>query len=127
MDSKLLNMSKVESFFYDLLYNKLSKNIFFTSLPSTIKREWREMVLVDVNINDNNVGKGIVNIFLYSKPMADSRKNVGDLNIMENKLVELAERSNDEHYHITKYNTYSDYDASRKLYYNVVSFGINII
>lgn len=127
MDSNLLNMSKVESFFYDLLYKKLSSQVFFTSLPSTIKSNWSDMVLVDINVRDNNVGDGLVNIFLYSKPMADSRKNVAALSLLEMKLNELIEKSSDEHYHITRYNSYSDYDGGRKLYYNVVSVGLKII
>ena len=127
MDSNLLNISKIESFFYSLLYKKLSSNVFFTSLPPAMNATWKDMILVDIDVSDNNVGEGFVNIFLYSKPMGDSRKNVAQLSLMETKLNELISKSYDEHYHITRLRTYSDYDNARKLFCSIVSLGIKII
>lgn len=127
MDKDLLNISKIESFFYELFYKHLSDNVFFTALPESIKSSWKDIVVVDIDITDNNVGKGIVNVFLYTKPFGDSRKNVSKLSLMEMKLNELIERSLDEHYHITRYKTYSDYDNSRNLYCSIVSLIIQII
>ena len=127
MDSNLLNISKIETFFNGLFYKKLTSNLFFTSLPSTIKSSWSEMVLVDANITDNNVGEGFVNVFLYAKPLGDSKKNVAKLSQMEKTLNGLVESSRDEHYHIAKFKTYSDYDEARKFHFNVVSLTLQIV
>lgn len=130
MDKNLMNISKIESFFNSMLGKKVSNNVFFTELPPTIKLEWNSMVVVDCAnaIQDMNAyGIGIVNVFLYAKPLSSGKKNVATISKMENALNDCIANSTDGVYKVRRLNTYTDYDANRKLHCNIVQIEIVII
>ena len=129
MDNDLMNISKIETFFNSLLDNKLSDNTFFTFLPPTIKQEWSDIVLVDIPnaIRDLNAyGSGMVLVYLFAKPMSNGVKPVAKLSSMEKKLNEVIASSKDEHYIISRANTYTDYDEQRNMFCNIVEINLVI-
>lgn len=130
MDENLLNISKIETFFNALLDNKVSDNTFFTDLPSAIKQEWNDMVVVDFpnTISDLNAyGSGKVLVWLYAKPKSNGTKNVPVLSRMEMSLNECLKSCNDAHYKITKGGKYTDYDEQKNLHCNIVELNLIII
>lgn len=130
MDKNLMNISKIETFFNSMLGKSVSSNVFFTDLPPTIKSEWGNMVVVDCAnaIEDMNAyGYGIVNVFLYAKPLSSGRKNVTALSKMEDSLNNCIANSANQTYRIHRANTYTDYDINRKLHCNIVQIKIVII
>lgn len=130
MDANLMNISKVETFFDTLLRGKVSENVFFTNLPSAIKQEWSDMVLVDIPnaiSNMNAYGSGIVLVYLYAIPKHAGAKDVPKLSRMEQTLNECIKNSNDGHYRISIIGNYSDYDGQRNLFCNIVEINLTII
>lgn len=130
MDKNLMNISKIETFFNSLLDNKVSDNTFFTDLPTTIKQEWTDMVVVDcANIYDNGgIGKGTVNVLLYAKPLSGGIKNVAKLSELEKKLNECLDSNDSKTYIINRVeNMPPDYDEVRNLHCNAVRINIIIV
>lgn len=130
MDKNLINISKIETFFNDLLDDEVSKNTFFTDLPPTIKQEWNDIVVVDCAnaISDlNGCGKGTVLIFLYAKPFSSGMKNVARMSILEQKLNERIAANDSKNYIINRANTYTDYDEERNLHCNIVVLNLMIV
>lgn len=130
MDSNLMNISKIETFFDTLLDNKVSENTFFTDLPQAIKSEWTDIVVVDCAkaISDLNAcGRGQVLIFLYVKPQSSGKKNVSKMSELEQKLNERIEANDSKTYIINRSNTYTDYDANRNLHCNIVVLNLTIV
>lgn len=130
MDKNLMNISKIESFFNTLLDNKVSNNTFFTDLPSTIKQEWTDMVVVDCNsIYDNGgICKGTVNVLLYAKPLSNGSKNVAKLSELEMKLNNCIASNTSKTYIITRVeNMPPDFDDDRNLHCNAVKINILIV
>lgn len=125
-----MNISKIETFFNDLLDNQVSDNTFFCDLPPAIKQEWKDMVVVDFpnTITDLNAyGSGKVLIWLYAKPKSDGTKNVAVMSQMETKLTECLASANDEHYKLVREGTYTDYDEPKNLHCNIVELNLIII
>lgn len=125
-----MNISKIESFFNTLLDNKVSYNTFFTDLPSTIKQEWTDMVVVDCSkaISDLECfGKGNVLIFLYAKPLSSGAKNVAKLSELEKRLNECISSNTSSTYIINRANTYADYDEERNLHCNIVDLNLIVL
>lgn len=125
-----MNISKIETFFNNLLDEKVSSNTFFTDLPSTIKQEWDSMVVVDCAnaISDLNAcGKGTVLIFLYAKPLSTGMKNVAKMSELEQKLNECIASNDSKTYIINRANTYTDYDEERNLHCNIVVLNLIIV
>lgn len=124
-----MNISKIETFFDTLLGDKVSKNKFFTELPSTISSSWNDIVVVDCgnSITDmDGYGKGTVLIFLYAKPFSSGAKNVPVLSSMEKKLNECIKNNTSKTYVINRGRTYADYDEERNLHCNVVVLNLTI-
>lgn len=120
--------SSVETFFDSLLRGRLTDNLFYNSLPTNIRKRWKECAVVDVanpmrDYDSHMVGTVLV--FLYAKQNDYGIKNVKVLQEQERKLNRLIEESRDEHYHISRRGSYSNYDAVNDIYYNVVQ--INLI
>ena len=125
-----MNISKIETFFNELLDNKVSYNTFFTFLPPTIKQEWADIVLVDIPnaLRDLNAyGSGMVLVYLFAKPLSNGIKPVAKLSNMEKKLNEAIASSKNSHYVISRGNTYTDYDEQRNLFCNIVEINLVII
>lgn len=129
MDSNLVNISKIETFFNALLDNKVSDNTFFTVLPPVIEQEWTDMVVVDCGnaISDLNAfGSGNVLVWIYGKPMSTGAKPVKRMSQLETKLNERIAANTDEHYVISRRETYADYDDARNLFVNIVVLNLLI-
>ena len=123
-------VSRVENFFNMLLTKyAVSKQLFISNLPVTIKSEWNDMVLIDVG---SGVNKGAhrefsVNIYLYGRPQGDlQKKNVKVIDAMEEKLLTAIEECHDKHYHPSVNWSNSDYDNTRNFHFNVVNITILI-
>lgn len=130
MDKNLMNISKIETFFNSLLDNKVSKNTFFTFLPPTISKDWSDIVMVDIPnaFKDLNAcGSGMVLVYLFAKPLSNGVKPVAALSSMEKKLNEVIASSKDEHYIISRANTYTDYDEQRNLFCNIVEVNLMVV
>ena len=123
-------VSRVENFVFHLVNEAgLSKNIFVSTLPVTIKSEWANMVLIDVGKGDNlNAYRRFsVNVYLYAKGKGDLQtKNVNVIDAMEEKLLQAVSDSRDNNYTPTVNWSDSDYDSTRNLHFNVVNLTVKV-
>ena len=123
-------VSRVENFVYRLVNDAgLSKNIFVSTLPVTIKSQWADMVLIDVGKGDNlNAYRRFsVNVYLYAKGKGDLQtKNVNVIDAMEEKLLQAVSDSKDNNYTPTVNWSDSDYDSTRNLHFNVVNMTVKV-
>lgn len=124
-----MNISAIELFFSKLIDGKVSSNTYVGSLPSTIKSEWADIVLIDCSrINDLDAyGKGTVLVYLYAKPMNSGKKNMSVIDKMERSLNEVIANNDSKTYNISRRLTYPDYDSARNLHYNVVEIITTIL
>ena len=123
-------VSRVENFVFHLVNEAgLSKNIFVSTLPVTIKSEWADMVLIDVGKGDNlnAYRRYSVNVYLYAKGKGDLQtKNVNVIDAMEEKLLQAVSDSKDNNYTPTVNWSDSDYDSTRNLHFNVVNLTVKV-
>ena len=123
-------VSRVENFVFHLVNEAgLSKNIFVSTLPVTIKSEWANMVLIDVGKGDNldAYRRFSVNVYLYAKGKGDLQtKNVNVIDAMEEKLLQAVSDSKDNNYTPTVNWSDSDYDSTRNLHFNVVNLTVKV-
>ena len=123
-------VSRVENFVFHLVNEAgLSKNIFVSILPVTIKSEWANMVLIDVGKGENfdAYRKFSVNVYLYAKGKGDLQtKNVNVIDAMEEKLLQAVSDSKDNNYTPTVNWSDSDYDSTRNLHFNVVNLTVKV-
>jgi hypothetical protein len=129
MNTDNLNISKIESYLYSIIDNKVSANTYAGTLPDTIQSEWTDMCLIDLSaeIRDKDAyGVGAVLVWLYARPLANGAKNVAKMSELESKLNEVIESANDSIYHINRRATYSDYDGERKWHCNIVELNLRI-
>lgn len=122
MDKNLQNISKIESFFNQLLDGKVSENTFFTNLPISIDDSWKDMVLVDIpySVSDRDAyGYGTVLIYIYVKPYSNGQKDVARMSELEQLLQKAIESASSDHYSITRGSCYADYDDTRNLHCNI--------
>lgn len=123
-----ISVSKIETYLYSLIYNKVSKHVYPDTLPDTTDSSWNDMVLIDCGrtTNYDAYGRGFVDICLYARPKGDGSKNVPLLSRMEDKLLTEVENAVDEHYDIVYNATYPYYDTNRNWHYNVVELLVKI-
>ena len=123
-------VSRVENFVFHLVNEAgLSKNIFVSTLPVTIKSEWANMVLIDVGKGENfdAYRRFSVNVYLYAKGKGDLQtKNVNVIDAMEEKLLQAVSDSKDNNYTPTVNWSDSDYDSTRNLHFNVVNLTVKV-
>lgn len=124
-DENLLNISSIETFYNEILDNDISQNVFPGTLPSTINDSWKDMAVVSCNtaIRDYNAyASGIVDVYLYAKPLSNGAKNVTVMSKMEKRLNEIIKEQAglNPHYKIHREETRTDYDATRNLHVNIV-------
>ena len=123
-------VSRVENFVFHLVNEAgLSKNIFVSTLPVTIKSEWANMVLIDVGKGENfdAYRRFSVNVYLYAKGKGDLQtKNVNVIDAMEEKLLQAVSDSRDNNYTPTVNWSDSDYDSTRNLHFNVVNLTVKV-
>lgn len=130
MNKDNINISKIETYLNSIIDNVVSNNTYAGTLPDTIKSDWTDMCLIDCGpaISDFTAyGKGVVLIWLYTKPRGDGAKNTAIMSQMERKLNEVIKNASDSTYQISRRCTYSDYDADRKWHCNIVELIITII
>lgn len=129
MDKNNMNISKIETYLHSIMDNVVSENTYVGSLPDTIKSEWTDMCLIDCGgaIADMNAyGRGVVLVWLYARPLASGAKNVAQMAKLESKLNEVIEGATSRTYQITRRNTYSDYDTTRKWHCNIIEINLRI-
>ena len=123
-------VSRVENFVFHLVNEAgLSKNIFVSTLPVTIKSEWANMVLIDVGKGENfdAYRRFSVNVYLYAKGKGDLQtKNVNVIDAMEEKLLQAVSDCKDNNYTPTVNWSDSDYDSTRNLHFNVVNLTVKV-
>lgn len=132
MTGKWLNISQIEAYLYDEVFkDKLSKNIIVGgSLPDTLSKSATDMVLIDCgsSIKDLNAyGTGKVNLFLYTKSKSNGTKNVKRMSEMETAALECIDNARHPHYVISRYDTFTDYDATHDLHVNVIIINLTVI
>ena len=129
MNKSNLNISNIENYLFTLFDNVVSNNTFIGTLPDTIDASWTDMVLIDfgTSINDlDAMGRCIVHIFLYAKPLANGSKNVRKLAEMEDKFNEAMSLQKDKTYQLSHVYDDSDYDKDRKLHFNIKALNLMI-
>ncbi|MGN0280793.1 MAG: hypothetical protein ACI4B3_00640 [Prevotella sp.] len=121
-------VSRVENFFNMLLTKyAVSKQIFISQLPVTIKPEWNDMVMIDVGNGKNYDSHRTfsVNIYLYGRPVGDlQKKNVKVIDNMEELLLKAVSECSDGHYHLSVNWSDADYDSTRNFHFNVVNITV---
>lgn len=129
MNKDNINISKIETYLNSIIDNVVSQNTYAGTLPDVTKSDWTDMVLIDCNsaIQDMNAyGRGVVRIWLYTKPRGDGAKNTALMSQMERKLNEVIGNASDSTYVINRRNTFSDFDTERKWHCNIVELNIRI-
>lgn len=123
-------VSRVENFMNMLLTKyKVSKHIFVSNLPVTIRSEWDDMALIDVGKgNDMNAYNSFsANVYLYAKPQGDlQQKNVKTIDAMEEAFGKAMAECNDKHYHPVINWRDADYDTTRNFHFNVINLTITV-
>ena len=119
MDKNLLNISTIETFFNELLDEKVSSNTFFTTVPTNIDT---------TSIQDLNAyGVGTVLVWLYAKPFSNGRKNVAVMSKLEKALNEALENNKNASYAVSKKGTFADFDSDAKMHCNIVEIQLLIV
>ena len=129
MNKDNINISKIETYLYSIIDNKVSANTYAGTLPDTIQSEWEDMCLIDCGsaIADLNAyGGGVVLIWLYARPLSSGAKNVEKMSSLEMKLNEVIAKASNGTYQINRRNTYTDYDGDRKWHCNIVELNLTI-
>lgn len=130
MDKNKLNISSVESFFYDLLYEKVSSNVFMTTLPPVIDDEWKDMVVIAIPSSISNkdaFGRGTISVQLYAQPLSDGSKNLSAFSKMEKALNESIEQSLNPDYSVSLLGSFSEYDTDAKMHCNIYLIQLLIV
>ena len=130
MDKNLLNISTIETFFNELLDEKVSSNTFFTTVPTNIDTTWSDLVVIDCanSIQDLNAyGVGTVLVWLYAKPFSNGRKNVAVMSKLEKALNEALENNKNASYAVSKKGTFVDFDSDAKMHCNIVEIQLLIV
>lgn len=121
-------ISSIETFFDKLLRGKLTNNLYFDSLPTVLKKDWKNLAVVDCHnvMRDHDAySKGTVLVILYAKQNAYGLKDVKTMQEMELTLNRLIKENNNEYYHTSIRGNYGNYDAVNDIYYDIVQ--INLI
>lgn len=129
MNRSNLNISNIENYLFTLFDNVVSDNTYVNTLPDTIDSSWTDMVLIDfgTSINDfDAMGKCIVHVFLYAKPLSNGSKNVRKLLEMEEKFNVAYKNQLSKDYQLTHVYDDSDYDKDRKWHFNVKALNLLI-
>lgn len=129
MNRENLNISNIETFLYGLISGEVSENTYVGTLPDTTKSAWNDMVLIDMGTGISDLtamGRGVINVFLYSKPRADGSKNVNVMSGLEQRLDEVVRSTRDENYCINVSYRDTGFDNARKWHYTIVALNLMI-
>lgn len=133
MNKNNLNISKIETYLNEILDGVVSNNTFFTTYPnvSVVKSsDWQDMVLVDIpsGISDMDaMGKGIIFIGLYARPLESGKKNVKKMSELEVKLNEALANASNSQYMLLRSDVHATYDDDIDWHCNVVELTITIL
>lgn len=129
MDKSLFNVSKIESFFYELLKESFPKYLYVGDLPRDIADAAKTLVVIDCGYVATRDAYAVsyVSILIYGKPFSNGAKSVANLTKAEDALVKAVEASNDVHYRLRLGNSHSSYDSARNLHCNVYSIELTIV
>lgn len=130
MDKNKLNISSIESFFYNLLFEKVSSNVFMTTLPPNIYDEWKDMAVIAIPSSISNkdaFGRGTVSIQLYAQPLSDGSKNLSAFSKMEKALNESIEQSSNPDYSVSLLGNFAEYDTDAKMHCNIYLIQLLIV
>lgn len=130
MDKNKLNISDIESFFYNLLFDKVSSNVFMTTLPPNIYDDWKDMVVIAIPssiANKDAFGRGTVSVQLYAQPLSDGSKNLFAFSKMEKALNESIEQSSNPTYSVSLLGNFSEYDTDAKMHCNIYLIQLLIV
>lgn len=123
------NISKIESYLYEVFNGAVSEHTYVGSLPDTIKDSWNDMCLIDCSdsiVDETARANGTVFVHLYARPNTDGTKNVPKMSTLEVKLNAAIRSAHDNNYIISRSATYSEYDSNRNWHYNIVQLNIMI-
>lgn len=133
MNKNNLNISKIETYLNDILDGVVSNNTFFTTYPNVAvvkSSDWQDMVLVDIpsGISDMDaMGKGIIFIGLYARPLESGKKNVKKMSELEVKLNEVLANASNSQYMLLRSDVHATYDDDIDWHCNVVELTITIL
>lgn len=130
MDKNNLNISGIESFFYNLLYDKVSSNVFMTTLPPNINDDWKDMAVIAIPSSISNkdaFGRGTVSIQLYTQSLSDGSKNLSAFSKMEKALNESIEESLNSTYSVSLLGSFAEYDTDAKMHCNIYLIQLLIV
>lgn len=129
MNKSNLNISNIENYLFGILDEKVSSNTFIGTLPTTIDSTWNDMVLIDfgTDISDlDAMGKCIVHIFLYAKPLSNGSKNVKRMSELEAAFDEAIKDLDGKTYCLSHAYDDSDYDKDVKWHFNIKALNLRI-
>lgn len=129
MSSYNLDISSIETFLYNAINGKVSKNTF-TGLPDTTKGTWKDMCLIDCGNTINDLvcyGRGSALVWLYSKPLTDGSKDTRSISKLEKSLDEVLKGLHSDKFAIGLRSKYNDYDSDRKWYCTIVVLNIIVL
>lgn len=130
MENKYKQLSYLENFFSMLMAKSgASKNYFINNLTPNIDKEWKDMIHVELNPqNDRDAYTfGSATIYLYTKATGKYyRKDLKASLAMEQKMEKAIEEVEDEHYTIEVSWRDSGYDKDTQFYYNVINVSVHI-
>ena len=133
MDKNTLNISKIETYLNDILDGVVSNNTFFTTYPNVAvvkSSDWQDMVLVDIpsGISDMDaMGRGIIFIGLYARPLESGKTNVKKMSELEIKLNEVLSNASNSQYMLLRSDVHATYDDDIDWHCNVVELTITIL
>ena len=125
------NISSIETFFDSLLRgkDKLTENLYFGELPVELKKDWKDIVVVDCGnpLRDENAyAAGTVIILLYVKQNPYGTKDVKRMQELEKALNRLVRENDDPYYHLSFRGRYTNYNAVNDIFMNVVQLNLVI-
>lgn len=126
MNNDYINISSIETHLDKVIRAHVCKHCYAGTLPSTLSEKINDYVVIDCGntINDLHAyGKGIVNIFLYAKPIANGAKNVAVLSKLEKAFKQALDSDlfDTEHYSVPRELAYqdSDYDNTYNMHFTI--------
>lgn len=128
-----INITSIETHLYAVLRNNVSEQCYAGTLPSTLSEKIDSYVVIDSTnalYDYEAYGRGIVNIYLYAKPIGNGQKNVAALSKLEkafNKAL-LDDAFDDDNYSIPREVAYSHsgYDNAYGMHYIIKAIRIII-
>lgn len=120
-----INISSIETHLEEAL-RSVGQSVYAGTLPGTLKDGAERIVVIDCGnaVSDLNAyGKGIVNIYLYAKPIAQGAKNVPALSKMEKAFGTLIRenRLDSEHYFVSEAYRRADFDSTYGLHFIIIA------